>query len=195
MITSIQKLVQELERHGIEPGLDEISKLEEYLRLVLKWSKKTTIVSKRIGENELLGLLFDSLIAAKVIEGERVADLGTGAGFPGIPLAIHFPEKKFTLVDVVRKKCIFLQYVRDLLGLDNIEIFCDSWERLGGSYETVVSMGTGYERVKDATKRILSPGGRFVYISTRSKNCHLEVQNPFIKARTCVIVSRETNRD
>ena len=195
MITSIQKLIKELARHGIEAGLEEVSKLEEYLKLVLKWSKKTTIVSKRIEENELLGLLFDSLIAAKVIEGKQVADLGTGAGFPGIPLAIHFPERRFTLVDVVRKKCIFLQYAKDALNLDNIEIFCDSWDLLGGYYDTVISMGTGLERVRKVAKRVLRKGGRFVYITNRDKNCFIETRNPFIKARTCVIVSRETNRD
>ncbi len=192
MITSIEKLRHYLRKQGVELGRDELAKVESFLSEVKKWSKKTTIVSKRIDDRRLLGLTFDSLIVVSEIEGKRVADLGSGGGFPGIPLAIVLPEKDFTLVEIVRKKCIFLEYISALLKLQNVTVMCMSWDDLDEKFDTVVSMGTGYERIFNVTERILKSGGKFIYITSKDEGCSRRVRNPFIDADTCLIVSRET---
>ncbi len=194
MITSIEKLRLSLKNSGIELSRDELEKIGVFLSEVKKWSQKTTIVSKRIGERELLGLVFDSLILKPEIHGSRIADLGSGGGFPGIPLAITLSEKHFTLVEIVKKKCIFLDYVTALMGLENVSVECISWDELKEKFDTVVSMGTGLDAVSKAAKCILSPGGKFIYVTSKRENCHKKFKNPFIHTTTCLIVSRETIR-
>jgi 16S rRNA (guanine527-N7)-methyltransferase len=62
----------------------------------------------------------DSLSAARFIAGTRIADIGTGAGFPGLPFAIAFPERHFTLIDATLKKLRFVEHAVELLGLTNV---------------------------------------------------------------------------
>ena len=71
--------------------------------------------------------------------GTRVLDLGTGGGFPGIPLAILFPEVRFTLCDSIRKKTIVAEGIAGLLGLKNVEIVNARAESLGMKFDYVVS--------------------------------------------------------
>jgi 16S rRNA (guanine527-N7)-methyltransferase len=62
----------------------------------------------------------DSLSAAPFLRGERIADVGTGAGFPGLPLAIAYPDRHFTLIDATQKKLRFVEHAVELLGLKNV---------------------------------------------------------------------------
>ena len=71
--------------------------------------------------------------------GLRVLDLGTGGGFPGIPLAVMFPNVRFTLCDSVGKKTIVAREIADMLGLDNVEIVNARAESLPGRFDFVVS--------------------------------------------------------
>ncbi len=176
-------------------GNKELSPLELYIENIKKWSKRTTIVSKKIDEDRLFGLLFDSLVILNDVKGEKVADLGSGAGFPGIPLAIVRKDLHVTLVEVVRKKCIFLDYVAGVLGLKNTSVFCNSWDKLKPGFDTVVSMGTGFDEIKSVAKRVLREDGRMIYVTTKLKRCSRKVKNPFIDLPTCIIVSRETDLD
>src|SRR5690606_28290413 len=64
--------------------------------------------------------LLDSLSVQPYLRGERIADVGTGAGFPGLPLAIVNPQRQFTLIDSTAKKLKFIDHVVQLLGLTNV---------------------------------------------------------------------------
>jgi len=195
MITSIEKLQNSLKNQNVYLDNKKVELFRLYIESIKRWSKRTTIVSKRIDEASLMGLLFDSLVISREIEGREVVDLGSGAGFPGIPLSIVHNDVRVTLVEVVRKKCIFLDYIAGILRLNNVKVFCDTWDKLPPGFDTAVSMGTGYEEVRDVARRILKDGGKLIYITTKKTyKCSKTVKNPFINLTTCIIVSRETGR-
>lgn len=195
MITSIEKLRNSLENQNVYLDNKKLSLLELYIENIKKWSKRTTIVSKKIDDASLFGLLFDSLVISGDVVGSKVVDLGSGAGFPGIPVAIVRKDLQIALVEIVRKKCIFLDYVAGVMGLNNVNVFCDSWDKLEPGFDTVVSMGTGYEEVRKVAKRVLRNDGKLIYVTTKSSKCSKKVKNPFINLTTCIIVSRETDLD
>ena len=106
----------------------------------------------------ITGHLLDSLVARPLLVGERVLDVGTGAGFPGLPLAIVEPRREFVLVDSNNKKVQFVQHVVGLLGLDNVIAVKARTEDYapGERFDTVVA------RAVAALPRLLEIAGHHV---------------------------------
>lgn len=96
--------------------------LLEYLEQLEKWNKAFNLSGIRDVAQMLELHIFDSLALVPYIDAGRVADVGTGAGLPGIPLAICYPEKHFTLIDSNSKKTRFIFQTAALLGLRNVEV-------------------------------------------------------------------------
>ena len=99
-----------------------------FLNLLEKWNQAYNLSGIRDIDQMVSYHLLDSLAIAPFIDGSNILDVGTGAGLPGIPLAISFPEKKFMLLDSNGKKTRFLFQVKTELGLDNVEVFSDRVE-------------------------------------------------------------------
>ncbi|MCL4108701.1 UNVERIFIED_CONTAM: hypothetical protein GTU68_007019 [Idotea baltica] len=100
------------------------------------------VISRKDIDMLYLHHVLHSLAIAKVVEfpgGEKILDLGTGGGFPGIPLAILFPQTHFTLIDGTRKKIAVVQQVVDRLALSNVVALPVRAEDLEGSFDFVVS--------------------------------------------------------
>lgn len=106
------------------------------------WNKKINVVSRKDIDELYLRHVLHSLGIAKVQQfkpGSAVLDVGTGGGFPGIPLAILFPEVQFTLVDAIGKKIRVVQEVVDGLQLNNVKALHTRVEDLNGQFDFIVS--------------------------------------------------------
>ena len=129
----------------IELSMDEVRRLTAHLDLVDEWGARMNLTAIRERAEQVTKHVLDSLSVRTYLRGTRIADVGSGAGFPGIPLAIVEPRRHFTLIESTGKKCRFLEHVRDALGLDNVEIVqarAESHEP-GVRYDTVIARAVG----------------------------------------------------
>jgi len=106
-----------------------------------KWNKKVNLTAIRDPDEMITAHLLDSLVAAPLLQGEQVLDVGCGPGFPGLPLAIVEPSRAFTLLDSNNKKIMFVQHVAGLLGLDNVSAVKSRGEDYapGHRFDTVIA--------------------------------------------------------
>jgi 16S rRNA (guanine527-N7)-methyltransferase len=126
------------------PSLTEKQKkqIEQLAPLYKEWNDKINVVSRKDIENIYINHVLHSLGIAKVMSfkpGSDVLDVGTGGGFPGIPLAILFPETNFHLVDSIGKKITVVKEVSAALGLKNVRAEQIRAEEVKGKYDFVVS--------------------------------------------------------
>jgi 16S rRNA (guanine527-N7)-methyltransferase len=101
----------------------QIDQLLDFIKLIEKWNKAYNLTAIRNREEMVRLHILDSLAILPHIQGKRIIDIGTGAGLPGIPLAVCLPEISFTLLDSNAKKTRFVQQVVLELKLKNVEIF------------------------------------------------------------------------
>lgn len=119
--------------------LEKFSLLEA---LYIEWNSRINVISRKDMEHFYERHVLHSLGIAKVIQftpGAQVIDVGTGGGFPGIPLAILFPETKFLLVDSIGKKIKVVQEVAETAGIKNVEAIKARAEDVKGKFDFVVS--------------------------------------------------------
>jgi len=121
---------------------DQIAKFEKLEELYKDWNLKINVVSRKDIDELYLRHVLHSLGIAKIQSfnpGSRILDVGTGGGFPGIPLAIMYPESTFHLVDSIGKKIKVVDEVSEGLGLENVTSFNQRVEDLNGNYDFIVS--------------------------------------------------------
>ncbi len=104
----------------VEPAIRPA--LQRFVELLVEWNRVYNLVGPGASPAIWTHHVLDSLSVTSLIEGARVADIGSGAGFPGLVLAIAFPARSFVLFDANGKKARFLAHAKRQLGLDNIEI-------------------------------------------------------------------------
>lgn len=126
------------------PELSQIQReqIQDLDKLYRHWNSQINVISRKDIDNIMVHHVLHSLAIAKIItfiKGTSVMDIGTGGGFPGIPLAIMFPQCHFTLIDSVGKKTIVAQEVANALGLKNVTILKTRAEDLPEKFDFVVS--------------------------------------------------------
>ena len=136
-----QQLEMGLRTMGLASTSFQQHRLLAYLGLLLKWNAAYNLTAIREPEEMVSRQLLDSLSILPLIRGPRVLDVGTGAGLPGVPLAIMLPDLEFTLLDTNSKKTRFVNQVKLELGLDNLSVVQQRVEEFQpeNRYDTITS--------------------------------------------------------
>lgn len=142
----------------------KIDLLLDYLQLLIKWNKAYNLTAIRNPDEMISKHILDSLSIAPHINGQYFLDVGTGAGLPGVILAILYPQREFDLLDSNGKKTRFLFQVKTELKLDNISIFQCRVENhtAGPVYDGILSraFSTLHDMVKGSS-HLLKDSGNF----------------------------------
>jgi len=157
-----KQLAAGLDQMGLEISQPQQQKLLAYLALLSKWNQAYNLTAIRDPDEMVARQLLDSLSILPLVRGERILDVGSGAGLPGIPLAICMPETGFTLIDSNGKKTRFIQQARIELGLDNLEVHQARVEQLDvtNRYDTITSRAfASLPKIVELTRHLLSDGG------------------------------------
>lgn len=115
---NMKKLMNEID---VDITENQISKFYDYMNLLLEWNEKINLTAITKPDEIILKHFVDCLTIQKYIEAnKKIVDIGTGAGFPGVPLAIMNDRCRFTLVDSLNKRINFLNEIKDKLNLKNV---------------------------------------------------------------------------
>ncbi|MBP6335682.1 MAG: 16S rRNA (guanine(527)-N(7))-methyltransferase RsmG [Bacteroidia bacterium] len=148
------------------PQLSELQKekFRKLSTLYAEWNQKINVISRKDMENLYLHHVLHSLSIARVIQfekGTRILDAGTGGGFPGIPLAILFPDCTFHLVDSIGKKITVVKAISEELGLTNLTAEKERVELINQKFDFVVSRAvTSLKEMYGWTNKLVQAGGK-----------------------------------
>ena len=119
----INTLIDECKKQYIELDVTKAKALKEYKELLVEWNEKMNLTAITEDYEVIVKHFVDCLECTHLITNEKkIIDVGTGAGFPGMVLAIYYPQIEFTLLDGLNKRLIFLEEVINKLGLKNVKI-------------------------------------------------------------------------
>ena len=129
----------ELQKRGITVTDEKIARFDRYLELLQEWNKKINLTAITEREEVYLKHFYDSITAGLYVNFKEgvpsLCDVGSGAGFPSIPLKIMYPNMRITIVDSLNKRIQFLQTIVDELGLENVHLYHDRAETFGQNSE------------------------------------------------------------
>lgn len=159
------ELARGIESMGITLNETQQQSLLDYIDVLFKWNKTYNLTAVREKAQMISRHLLDSLSIVNFIKGKRVLDVGSGAGLPGIVLAIYFPEKQFTLVDSNGKKTRFLQEAKQTLKLSNVTVIQTRVEdmKVAARFDCITSRAFAeLGKMIKVTAHLREPAGQFV---------------------------------
>jgi len=165
------RLERGLEILGIEVTTKQLQALLHYQALLVQWNQRFNLTAVRDPEAMIVRHLLDSLAISHCVKNRSIADVGTGAGLPGLPLGIIDEQRKVTLLDSNGKKTRFLNYVKQELVLTNITIEQSRVEDFypETAFEVVVSRAfTQLDKMVPACRHLLTEGGRVFAMKSQS---------------------------
>lgn len=191
-----------LEQGTKELSLDfDVEKGMAYLALLEKWNRAKNLTAITAPNDMVVKHLLDSLAISPYVEGKRILDVGSGGGLPGIPLAILFPEKEFTLIDSVGKKTRFLNQAATTLELSNVRTVQKRVESFHASapFDVITSRAfSSLPKMMQLCGHLKAPGG--VYLAMKAKleedeevalellvHQHIELKVPFLDGTRTLI--------
>jgi len=159
------RLNQALTAMGLEIGSEVQARLLDYLALLGKWNKTYTLTAIHEPERMLTHHLLDSLATLSYVTADRLLDVGSGAGLPGIPLALARSDMQVTLMDASHKKCAFMQQAVIDLKLANVAVVQGRVEdmNLDGKFPQIISRAfSDLSEFVRLSASLLAPGGEWL---------------------------------
>ena len=150
---------------GLDAPSDAAQKLVDFLHLIEKWNKVYNLTAVRQPGEMVYRHLMDSLAVLPWLKGSRMADVGSGGGLPGIPLAVMRPDVRFTLIDSSGKKTRFMRHAARKLALENVQVVQCRVEDYddASAFDTVISRA--FAALDDFVRmagHLCGPGGRLL---------------------------------
>lgn len=189
-MTEAALLASGITQMGLDVSRETQDKLLAYMALLQKWNKVYNLTAVREPKEMVTLHLLDSLSVLPHIQGNRLLDVGSGAGLPGIVLAIVNPELKVTTIDTVQKKAIFMRQVKGELDLHNLEVVharVESYQAVE-KFEMIISRAfSEIALFVNLTKHLLAEHG--VWLAMKGQIPHLELNELDVKNKKIIPLS------
>ncbi|MEK9888198.1 MAG: 16S rRNA (guanine(527)-N(7))-methyltransferase RsmG [Gammaproteobacteria bacterium] len=187
-------LIEGSTKLGIELSVEKIEKLLHYLELIIKWNKVHNLTAIDDPSEGVKKHLLDSLSILSFIKKGRILDVGSGAGLPGIVIALMRDDIDVTSIDSVGKKCRFMEHARLDLNLTNFNVVNDRVEiyKANECFNQIVSRAFAtFEDNKKLTAHLICPEGEYLFM--KGKHYKMEsISEDFIENKVNVpFVSEE----
>lgn len=171
------------------------TKYEEYMKIFLEENSKVNLISKNDEKYLWDKHVFDSLAIENFFEKfdtskiKTILDIGTGGGFPSIPIAITYPHLKVTALDSIAKKIRAVQTIKDKLNIENLEPICTRVENLDAKFDMITSRAvSSLKNICEYALPKLKKGGYFVAYKSRKTPQEIEEANSILKKYNSKIV-------
>ena len=175
----LRKIESLISQTDISYSKDQLDKMASLVVLLEKWNKALNLTAIRDPMQMVVLHILDSAVVSPLIKdiGNNIADVGTGAGFPGLVLAILNPDKHFTLIDSVAKKLSFVRTAMVSLNLKNISIINDRCENIEPEIKFDCILSRAFAplcKIIDWCKDLISDDGVFIAMKANLENDELD---------------------
>jgi 16S rRNA (guanine527-N7)-methyltransferase len=177
MASLLQRLMRDAAALGVPLSHADAARLCTLLDELIRWNTAFNLTAIKGRDAMLTHHLLDSLAIHADLVGERIADVGTGAGFPGLPLALVQPARRFTLIDSNGKKIRFVQHAARMLGLGNVEPLQARVEQLcpDPPFDTVMARACApLPELLNKVARLVGPRTRVLAMKGKPRQSELE---------------------
>lgn len=175
--------------------MENKTKYKEYMKIFLEENSKVNLISKNDEKYLWEKHVFDSLAIENFFEKfdtskiKTILDIGTGGGFPSIPIAITYPHLKVTALDSIAKKIRAVQTIKDKLNIENLEPICTRVENLDAKFDMITSRAvSSLKNICEYALPKLKKGGYFVAYKSRKTPQEIEEANSILKKYNSKIV-------
>lgn len=175
--------------------MENKTKYQEYMKIFLEENSKVNLISKNDEKYLWEKHVFDSLAIENFFEKfdtskiKTILDIGTGGGFPSIPIAITYPHLKVTALDSIAKKIRAVQTIKDKLNIKNLEPICTRVENLDAKFDMITSRAvSSLKNICEYALPKLKKGGYFVAYKSRKTPQEIEEANSILKKYNSKIV-------
>lgn len=181
-------ITSSLNNINIYPTKQQLWSCDKLIEEHLKWNKIFNLSAHRCFNDVLNNQLLDSLSISKFIRSGRLLDIGTGPGFPGLPLAVFHPNTQFTLLDANDKKLAFARQMKSLLNLKNVDIVHKRIEKLSvdSLFNQIISRAfTDLNGMIQCSLPRLHPDGEI--LAMKGLRAKIEIADAKITHNSCTI--------